>query len=171
MTSDDIVIDRVDENDRVLGPISRKNIYRENASFRTSHIFVFNSKGELLLQKLASTRERYPGKWGSSVAGYVISGESYEQAAKRKLMDELGVSSSGAKLQTIGKTFIQDEGRKKFITLYRTDHDGGFKPDSEQIDEVKFFALKKIEEMRKDNPDEFTPNFLYLLDFYTNQKK
>jgi len=166
----DIVIDRVDENDEVMWPISRKNIFREQANFRTSHIFVFNPGGELLLQQLASTRERYPGRWGSSVAGYVLAGETYQQAAERKLQDELGIDKESLGLELVGKTEMADEGRKKFITLYKAVYKGKIKPNTEQMDDAKYFALKEITEMRQENEDQFTPTFLFLLDYH-NQKK
>src|SRR5688572_17005539 len=89
--SEDMIIDRVDEDDAVIGPISRQNIFREQAGFRSLHLFVVNSKNELLLQRIAGAKERYPGFWGSSAAGYIFSGESYDEAAQRKLEQELGV--------------------------------------------------------------------------------
>ncbi len=165
-----MIIDWVDENDEVVGPISRKNIFRENASFRTSHIFIFNPKDELLMQKLASTRERYPGRWGSSVAGYVLSGETYEQAALRKVNDELGINAQSLSLELVGKTAMEDDGRKKFISLYKGVYGGELKPNTEQMDEAKYFDLKEIAEMRQENEDQFTPTFLFLLDYH-NQKK
>ena len=168
-SNDEVVIDWVDETDQVIGPISRKNIYRENASFRTSHIFLFNSKGQLLLQKISEKKERYPGRYGSSVAGYVLSGESYEQAAKRKLMDELGVSNKEAKIKLVGKTFMEDMGRRKFVSLFLTTYDNELKPDSEQMDEVKFFDPKEITKMREKDANVFTPTFLHVLDYYLNK--
>lgn len=167
---DEIVIDKVDENDEVIGRIDKSNIYRENASFRTSHIFVFNSKGEILLQKLASSKNRYPGRWGSSMAGYVLSGETYEDAASRKLKNELGVKLGDVDLKQVGKTAMEEDGRKKFVSLFKASYDGEFDPDQNEIDEVKFFALGEVEKMIEKNPENFTPNFIHVLNFYKENK-
>lgn len=86
----DALVDVVDPSDRVVGSVPRKNLLSSGANFRVVHILVFNRVRELLLQCIAPGL-RHEGMWGASVAGYVLAGESYEQAAARKLENELGV--------------------------------------------------------------------------------
>ena len=81
IVSEDMLIDAVDNQDNVTGRIKRNEALRRHANFRVVHILLFNHHGNLLLQQLAVTRERHPGAWGSSVAAYVASGETYKQAA------------------------------------------------------------------------------------------
>ena len=72
---DQQLLDAVDANDHVIGVIRRGDVFAQRANFRVVHAFVFNALGELLLQQIAP-RRRHPLMWGSSVAGFVASGES-----------------------------------------------------------------------------------------------
>jgi isopentenyldiphosphate isomerase len=74
------VIDAVDAHDQVVGTIRRGDIFVQRVNFRVVHAFVFNPDDAILLQHLAPQKPRHPLAWGSSVAGYVASGESYDQA-------------------------------------------------------------------------------------------
>jgi isopentenyl-diphosphate Delta-isomerase len=158
----DQLIDAVNENDEPVGTVRRKNVFSERANFRVSHVLVFNSKGELLVQQLALTRSRHPGMWGSSVAAYVHSGESYEQAAKRRVYQELGVSAS---LQCLGKTSMNDSGTCKFISIFRMFADGPFKYDHGHIEHLQFFPLDEIKDILDNSKHSFTPTFLHVLSF------
>jgi len=105
----------VNDNDEITGVIEHSRVFAHHAMFRVVHLFLFNHNNELLLQQLSPQRERHPAAWGSSVAGYVLAGETYEQAATRRVQQELGVTCD---LHHFGKTTMIDEGCKKFITLF-----------------------------------------------------
>ena len=109
------LIDAVDERDEPIGQIPRGEALAAGVGFRTAHVFVLNGQGELLLQKLASGRERHPGRWGSSVAAYLNSGEGYADAATRRLREELGLA---LELRFIGKLEMRDGDSLKFVTLF-----------------------------------------------------
>ena len=79
----DEIFDVVDEEDRVIGQLSRGVIHRQQLRHRASHILVFNTSGELFLQKRSMKKECCPGLWDSSVAGHLDQGESYEACARR----------------------------------------------------------------------------------------
>ncbi|MBZ5728571.1 MAG: NUDIX domain-containing protein [Acidobacteriia bacterium] len=121
IVSEDMLIDTVDDQDRATGVIKRSEALLRHVGFRVVHILLFNHQGDLLLQQLALTRPRHPGAWGSSVAAYVAAGETYWQAAQRRLPQELGVT---AQLRELGKTTMLDEVAKKFITVYTGSTDG-----------------------------------------------
>jgi isopentenyl-diphosphate delta-isomerase len=133
-----------------------------------AHVFVFNRRGELLLQELAMNRPRHSGRWGSSLAAYVAAGEDYAHAARRRLREELGVR--GANLQEIGKTQMLDEGCCKFITLFAARNAGPFTLDPSHIAEVHFVPLEQVRRDATQDPSRFTPTFLHLLDFYTRTR-
>ena len=125
--SERMIIDAVDPADRPIGTISRSRVFSEHANFRVSHVWVFNSSRELLLQRLAFDRMRNPGAWGSSVASYLFSTETYQEAAVRRVREELGVSPSGLKL--LVRTEMEDDGCLKFISVFGAIHDGPFRID------------------------------------------
>jgi isopentenyldiphosphate isomerase len=66
---------------------------------RSVHIYVFNRRGEVLLQLRSKDRDIQPGRWDTSEGGHLDAGEEYLQAARRELREELGVDivSSGGR--------------------------------------------------------------------------
>lgn len=161
------ILDSVDEQDQRIGIITRGEVFKIHANFRVAHVFIFNRAADLLLQRLAPGT-RHPGRWGSSVAAYVAAGEDYAQTATRRLREELGLS--GVSLAEVGKTEMPDDGSRKFITLFTTRSDGPFAPDPTHIAEVEFASIDRIRMMVTIDPANFTPTFLYLLDFYLKRR-
>jgi isopentenyl-diphosphate delta-isomerase len=167
--SEDMVIDAVNEADAVVGQISRRDVFNSHANFRVVHIFVFNSRHDLLLQRLALTKLRHAGYWGSSVAGYLHADEEYGEAARRRIFEELGIDQPG--LELVGKTVMDDEGSRKFIEVFTTRQDGPFHYDRRHIDSVEFLPIPIICALRQSGERKFTPTFLHVLDFYEAQLK
>src|SRR5688572_2135781 len=99
--NDRMVIDVVNGSDVVIGTIERKDVFATKAGFRVVHVFIFDDEGHLLVQQIPGGARRNSGSWGSSVAGYVQSGETYDQAAVRRLEQELGVKD--VTMQLVGK--------------------------------------------------------------------
>jgi isopentenyldiphosphate isomerase len=160
----DALIDVVDPTDRVVGTVLRKQALSTGVNFRVAHVFLFNTRGELLLQCIASGL-RHPSMWGSSAAGYLNSGESYHSAAARKLKEELGLA---AVLEPLGKTSMKDGASTKFIGLFKVVHDGPFSPDPQQVSQVAFESVSDVLTQRRLGQRAFTPTFLHLLDCYLN---
>ena len=163
IVSTDMLIDTVDDQDNVIGTIKRSDALRQHANFRVVHLLLFNHEGKLLLQQLAYTRERHPGAWGSSVAAYVRSGESYRQAAQRRLLQELGITTS---LDDLGKTSMIDEASKKFITVYAGTTDGPFAYDHDHIAQLDYREIADVNALQASGARTFTPTFLHVLNFY-----
>jgi isopentenyl-diphosphate Delta-isomerase len=137
-------------------------VLRIGANFRTVHVFVFHD-GRLLLQKLAPTRERHPCRWGSSVAAYLFAGEDYEEAARRRLSEELGLDGH---LVAIGKTRMEDVQSLKFVELY-TLQDGPVSiREPDHIAELRYWDGTELEGAIDEESDMFTPTFLHVYRFY-----
>ncbi len=159
------LVDRVDEYDRPIGVVERGSVFEQHANFRVVHIFVFDRAGRLLLQKLGRKRERNPLRWGSSVAGYLYAGESYNAAARRRLREELGLESP---LDPIGRSMMIDRECRKFIMLFQTTVSAS-EPriaEKEHIEEIQFWQLTEIEEWLARDPEAFTETFRHIFRFY-----
>ena len=65
------------------------------------HVCLFNSRGEMLIQKRQDTKDRYPGCWDVSAGGFVKSGEESADCALRELSEELGLSMDKGQLRFI----------------------------------------------------------------------
>lgn len=139
--------------------LPRDKLRNAGANFRVVHVFVFNRRGELLIQRIARHR-RHGGMWGSSVASYVRSGESYDEASARAIRAELGIG--GIFLEPLGKLSMTDESSTKFIGFYRAEYEGRLTLDPDQVSAVRFVRASD----RQLGGRAFTPTFLHLLDHY-----
>jgi isopentenyl-diphosphate delta-isomerase len=167
--SQEMLVDAVNGNDVPVSVIARAELFQRHANFRVAHDLIFNSSGELLIQKLARTRLRHPGYWGSSVAAYLFAGESYRDAAERRLAQELGVQN--VNLEFIGKISMIDDGCQKFIGIFVGLYDGPFTADREQIEELEFMPLQQIHALSDSGTRLFTPTFLKVLEFYESKMR
>jgi isopentenyldiphosphate isomerase len=83
----------VDEEGNIIGAATRGECHDGSKKLHpVIHLHVFNSKGELYLQKRREWKDIQPGKWDTSVGGHVDLGESVEIALKREAQEELGIS-------------------------------------------------------------------------------
>ena len=165
MPQDDL-IDVVDEEDKVIYQITRKEAINKKLAYRAIHIFLFNSKGELFLQKRASTKKRYPDYYDSSVSGHLNANESYEEAAYRELKGELGILNVSLDKQFKIKCIY--EGFPKMITLFILKYDGEIKINSKEISAGRFYSVEEIKNMIRTN--KFTPSFIQLFEEYLRSK-
>ena len=91
----------VDEEGNITGAATRGECHNgSNLLHPVVHLHVFNSKGELYLQKRPEWKDIQPGKWDTSVGGHVDLGESVEMALKREAGEELGISDFTSQLLT-----------------------------------------------------------------------
>ncbi|MBO9501192.1 NUDIX domain-containing protein [Brevundimonas sp. A19_0] len=160
-------ISQVSDGDVTLGVVNRKDLPETPVNFRVTHVFVFNSDGAVLLQYIAKG-QRSEGRWGSSVAGYVLAGEKYAEAARRKMGAELGMHAVIPRL--ILKTSMPDLGATKFITLFEAHGEGPFTLDREQVDRVRFVQPDILRAEVDTYPDRFTATFRHLWAAYFAQQ-
>lgn len=158
---EDHLLDRVDENDKVVGTIRQSRVFAEKANFRVVHILVFSPDGQLLLQRMRINHERYPGYWGSSAAGFVHSGETYNAAAKRVLKRELGIKSIS--LTKLGVKMVDDHGSKKFLAVYQCVADEPFMFDPLEVGGLDFVTMTEPGKIALEDRRTFTPTFRRLM--------
>lgn len=163
MANYNMIVDVVDRENRVVGTTVRRRVFEEKQNFRTVHILLKNIGGEILLQHLPEHHLRSPNLLGSSVAGYVMAGETYFEAARRKLHDELHVR---ARIRTIGQVEMFDEGCHKFVGVYlgTLRHRPQF--DKEEISELVCMAEDELDIEIEADPERFTATFLQVYDHY-----
>ncbi len=151
------VIDRVDDNDNVIGQMTRAEKENSSYNFRISLILVSNSKGKLLLGKRPMHRVHSPGKW-AVFGGHVNAGESYEAAAIRELEEELGFKGD---VKLLGKfDRFNSKGSKVFDSIFHIEKDDGFIPDKREIEELKFFSKTDVDRLIKEKSELFAGPFI-----------
>ncbi|MFF7193018.1 NUDIX hydrolase [Streptomyces sp. NPDC008079] len=88
------LVDRVDEQDRVLAVVDRAEAIREGWLHRVATIVCRDPAGRFLVHRRPRDSSRFPGQYNWLLGGAADVGESYEQAAARELLEELGVRAA-----------------------------------------------------------------------------
>jgi isopentenyl-diphosphate delta-isomerase type 1 len=132
----------IDEDDGVIGKATREECHRTNLNIhRSVYIFLFNGKGDMLLQKRSESKDLYGGYYTGSATGHVDYGESYDEAAERELKEELGITADLKRISNV-KCFSRIE--REISVLYYCQHDGPIRIDEEEISQVVFMSLEQI---------------------------
>lgn len=152
-------LDIVNENDVVISKETRENIWKKGLehNVRVVNIFLFNSKGELLVPKRSENRKLFPRCYDFSCGEHVISGEDYYDAAVRGLKEELEIS--GVKLTELGKLTPKEAGVNCFMKAFKLIHDSKIDYYKVGIKSIKFYPLENVREMLNKMPDKFKPDF------------
>jgi len=149
-------LDVVDEQGNVFDTARRRELHSNpDMIHRAVHIIVANPQGHIFLQKRAETKDIQPGKWDTSVGGHLSIGESFKDAAKRELREELGIR--GVPLEKLysylWKTDVETESVRTYFCVY----DGEFRLDKDELDTGRYWTHEEIRTNL--GKGVFTPNF------------
>ncbi len=139
------VIDVINEKNEVINTVEYEEIYEKKLSHRIAHIFVINSDtNEIYFQKRAETKSFLPGYYCTSAGGHVSAGESYLEAAKRELYEEIGLKTT---LDKIGSFVFESDDHKRYIELFLTYANDGFSFNDGEVASGEFLSLEKAQEL------------------------
>ncbi len=119
------------------------------------HLHIFNSQGDLYLQKRVMTKKIQPGKWDTAVGGHIDYGESVEEALLRETREELGVRDFTPEFLMCYE--FRSAVEAELVYVYKCVYNGEFTPDPTEVSEGKFWSWNEIKE--NIGKDIFTPNF------------
>ncbi len=159
------IFDVVDECDRVIGQAPRSQVHARKLLHRAVHIFVFNAKGQLLIQLRSATKDEYPLCYTSSAAGHLSAGETYDGCAPREMQEEIGLVSP---LTFLHKFPASTETAYEHTVLYRAETDDPPTFDPEEIESGAYYDLGEITRMIEARPEEFSPAFRTLFRWYVD---
>lgn len=150
--------DVVDEADRVVGRELRAEVHRRSLRHRAVHVLVFDSAGHLFLQKRSLTKDTWPGAWDSSCSGHVDSGEDYDAAARRELVEELGIEESVGLTRLFKHAACAATGHE-FVWVYRIVHAGALAPNPDELDGGEWFARVAVDRLVEEAPESVSLSF------------
>jgi isopentenyldiphosphate isomerase len=147
----------VDENDTEIG-LKERDLLGTEDIIRVSSLWLTNSAGSVLMALRSKNKKTDPGKWGPCVAGTNAEGETYDQNIVKETAEEIGLQISINKLRKGPKIFIR--GRKipffnqwYFYTVDKSESE--FVPQESEVESVKWFTRKELEERVGSHPEEF----------------
>ncbi|MBI5687750.1 MAG: NUDIX domain-containing protein [Verrucomicrobia bacterium] len=162
------LFDVVNANDEVVSQATRGEVHRRGLMHRSVHIFVFNSDGQLYLQKRSQTKDKYPGCYDSSASGHHDAGEDADTCACRELREELGLEG-GTSLTRLFKIPACAETGWEHVTFYTLQTDALPQPNPREIESGRFFTLAEVLQMIEADVRQFAPGFLRVLQKFGEQ--
>jgi isopentenyl-diphosphate Delta-isomerase len=166
-TTDNEILEIVDCDDRVTGSGTRREIHEKGLLHRAVHVFVFNTAGEIFIQRRSAAKDRHPLKLDSSAAGHVDPGESYEITAQRELEEELGITAPVKKILWMR---AQPETDNEHVALFSLVTDLPPAPNGEEIEWGEFMTPERVTELMQANAADFVPAFVLLWKRFTERK-
>lgn len=141
---------------KVLGRITKKFAHDFGLSHRAAHLFVFDAKNNLVLQKRGKWMVLQPGRWDTSAGGHVSAGESVERAAEREAWEEI---HARGKIHRLGNVTIHDV-RKTYdnvegVTFFWMKSVTPLRSQKSEVEKLIHLPLEKVDDFLKKN--ECTP--------------
>ena len=139
------LLEVVTEKGEIIKTLPRSEIHgNPSLMHRVVHVLVFNDKEDILLQKRSMSKDVAPGKWDTSVGGHVNSGETLEEAVKREMEEELGISECN--LEFLYTYIHSNDYESELVYTYSCTYNGKIRFQEDEIDEVRAWSLNEIEE-------------------------
>lgn len=175
----DELIDICDESNNLTHIRKMKSeAHRDGLWHRAAHVWIYNSKGEILLQLRAKAKLLYPGVWDISAAGHVSSNEDPIVSGLREMQEEIGLKARQEDLQFFNirkvKTIYKDIKNSEFYYVYFLKFDGDIKKlklQNIEVQKIQFLPISKIEKGLKINIDKYVPHGDYWFEVINEVKK
>lgn len=154
----------VDENDNAIGLEEKLKVHQEGRLHRAISVYLFNSKGETIMQQRAAGKYHSGLLWSNTCCSNCYEGESAESSARRALREEMGIECDIKEAFSliykteVGSGLTEHEYLHVFFGIY----DNEPKINTEEVKDWKWMSMKELEEDARRNPDKYS-NWLKLL--------
>jgi isopentenyl-diphosphate delta-isomerase len=153
----------VDENDNFIGEEEKEKCHDGTGILHRAFLsMVFNSSGELLLARRSVAKRLWPGFWDGTIASHLFRGEDYEQASKRRLVQEMGLITDdvnylfkfhyAARYKDIGS-----ENEICAVTIVNGIDGERLFPNTDEISDIRYITMGKLIDGLVRNRDHYTP--------------
>ena len=151
----------VDEQDNALGSCEKMEAHRKGLLHRAFSVFVFNRKGEMLLQRRSDKKYHSAGLWTNACCSHPAPGEELLASAELRLLEEMGIHTPLSPLFS----FIYKVSFENGLTEYEFDHVftgvyfGDIRPDPDEVSDYCFQPLEQIRDSMLSHPHKYTEWF------------
>jgi isopentenyl-diphosphate delta-isomerase len=152
----------VDTDDNEVGHLS-KALCHDGAGVlhRAFSLFLFNSAGELLLQKRSDQKRLWPGFWSNSCCSHPRRGESMKIATTRRMSDELNIEASLEYVYRFCYTaeFGKAGSENELCHVFLGKVTGAVQANDSEIASVRYVSPYALDKELSRLPERFTPWF------------
>lgn len=151
----------VNTEDEELGTMEKMEAHRTGTLHRAFSVLLFNSRGEMLLQKRAQSKYHSGGLWTNTCCSHPRPGETLEEAARRKLKQEMGIDLQ----PSFAFKFLYQTPLDNNLIEHEIDHvfvgefDGEPVLNEDEAEDWKFVDLAHLRAQMKSQPNQFTAWF------------
>lgn len=155
----------VDEQDNAIGVMDKMEAHQKGILHRAFSIIIFNSKGEMLIQKRANSKYHSGGLWTNACCSHPLPEETMKEATRRRLNYEMGIDLE----PDFAYKFIYNIPLDKNLIEHEFDHvftatyDGIPVVNSEEVEDWKFMNVSSLKEDVQANPNRYTHWFKLIL--------
>lgn len=148
----------VNHKDEMIGTAEKLKAHQQALLHRALSIFIFNEKGEMLLQQRAFDKYHSGGLWTNACCTHPKPNEDVLFAAHRRLKEEMGFDTSLTKIFSFTYKAVFDNGltEHEFDHVFLGTYSGSIKPDPIEVANYSYLTLNEIEQQLKQAPDKFT---------------
>lgn len=153
----------VNENDEAIGEMEKLEAHQKGLLHRAFSVFIFNQKGQMLLQQRSQGKYHSPGLWTNTCCSHPFPGEKTLNAAKRRLMEEMGIEAELQYMDSLlYKTSAVTAGFENGLTEYEFDHIFTGKTNidpvinKEEVESFAWLSLTDIKAAIKSSPNQYT---------------
>lgn len=152
----------VDPQDRETGTAGKMAAHRAGALHRAFSVIIWNSQGEVLLQRRAPGKYHSGGLWTNACCGHPRPGEPVDRAAARRLGEEMGFACPLNEFGTITYRADLDQGliEHEFVHVFRGTHDGAMEVNPDEVSEIRWITPQALLKALEDTPEIFTAWFV-----------
>ena len=158
----------INKNDEILGLMEKMQAHENGILHRAFSVFLFNEKGEMLLQKRSANKYHSPNQWTNAVCSHPRINETYLEGAQRRLQEELGIEAElSPKFHFIYKADVG-----KNLWEHELDHvftgsfNGEVQLNPQEVSEVRSISMENLEKEMIEHPQNFTEWFKIILKEY-----
>ena len=164
MSKEQVIL--VNEQDEQIGLSEKLEAHKSGQLHRAVSVFVFNKKGELLLQKRASTKYHGAGLWTNTCCTHPRDGETSEACAVRRLKEEMGIDAEVEKQFSfvykaeVENGLIENEYDHVFFGVY----EGKIELNPDEAEDCTFAPLDKVFTDAANHPEKYSIWFRIIID-------
>ena len=158
----------VDENDNEIGLMEKMEAHEKALLHRAFSVFVFNKKGELLLQQRALHKYHSGGLWTNTCCSHPRKGEEVIQSAHRRLMEEMGFDCElELKHKFIYKApFTNGLTEHELDYIFTGEYEVAPNPNPDEVASYRWIEMAQLQKEIEEHPENFTVWFRIILDQY-----